>query len=217
MRIHPKRALNSYSFKIALMYVLFFLVSTLILFGFIYLTSTRNATTELDNALSHDKTLFVERYAQSGLNGLIRLINSRAQSEGENVAYSLIDAEQAIIAGNLERWPKFNQDTALTQFEVNIGTQEYAYPFRGELIGLPEGFVLLLARSKQRIVAAQSTLVRTFSWAALITLLLGLIGGYLLSNRAMRRIANINRLCTDIIEGDFSQRLAIIHPQDDLE
>ena len=101
-----KGALHSYSFRIALLYVLFFLVSTLILFIFIFYTGTRSITEQLDETLEVDKTALAERYSQSGLNGLIRLVNSRVQSQGHDSAYSLISQNQEIIAGNLANWPE---------------------------------------------------------------------------------------------------------------
>ena len=58
--------LRSYSFRIALLYVMLFLVSTFILFLFIFLTSTRSATEQLDETLRSDKTAFAERYSVSG-------------------------------------------------------------------------------------------------------------------------------------------------------
>jgi signal transduction histidine kinase len=214
-----KGALHSYSFRIALLYVLFFLVSTLILFIFIFYTGTRSITEQLDETLEVDKTALAERYSQSGLNGLIRLVNSRVQSQGHDSAYSLISQNQEIIAGNLANWPELQIQDGPVEFKTVTapnGTLTSAY--RGEVIKLPEDYSLLIARSKQRITRAQHKLVNTFIWAAIITLILGLIGGYLLSKRAVRRISSINRLCRSIVDGDISQRLSVApQVQDDLD
>ncbi len=214
-----KGALHSYSFRIALLYVLFFLVSTLILFIFIFYTGTRSITEQLDETLEVDKTALADRFSQSGLNGLIRLVNSRVQSQGHDSAYSLISQNQEIIAGNLANWPVLQIQDGPVEFKTVTapnGTLTSAY--RGEVIRLPEGYSLLIARSKQRISRAQHELVNTFTWAAIITLILGLIGGYLLSKRAVRQISSINRLCRSIVDGDISQRLSVApQVQDDLD
>jgi len=214
-----KGALHSYSFRIALLYVLFFLASTLILFVFIFYTSTRSVTEQLDETLRSDKIAFAERFVQSGLNGLIRLVNLRVQSQGRDSAYSLISENKEIIAGNLANWPDLLIPHGPVEFKIVTSpddTKSSAY--RGEVIKLPEGYSLLIARSKQRISNAQLWLVNTFTWAAIITLGLGLMGGYILSKRAVRRISSINRLCRTIVDGDISQRLRVApQVQDDLD
>ena len=212
-------ALHSYSFRIALLYVLFFLVSTLILFSFIFYNGTRSATEQLDETLQSDKVAFAERFLQSDLNGLIRLVNARVQGQGQNSIYSLISDKQEIVAGNLASWPAQILPQGLVEFEIAspAGNSERIV-FRGEVIKLPQDYTLLIARSRQRIINAQHRLVNTFLWAAIITLILGLGGGYLLSKRAVRRISSINRLCRTIVDGDISQRLKIApQVQDDLD
>ncbi len=215
-----KGALHSYSFRIALLYVLLFLISTLILFIFIFVTSTRSSIGQLDETLQSDKIAFLDRYEQSGLNGLIRLVNSRAQSLGNEVAYSLTTHDDEIIAGNLATWPLPFAPAPVGIMELKLGIsgdQSRQHNFRAEVIQLAEGYSLLLARSKQNIVNTQNKLRKTFIWAALITLALGLFGGYLLSKRAVRRIASINRLCQTIVNGDFGQRLTVTTVHDDLD
>jgi len=210
--------LHSYSFRIALMYLLFFLFSTLILFVFIYYTSTRSVTEQLDETLLSDRDAFAERFAFSGLNGLIRLVNSRVQSQGHDAAYSLISAEQEIVAGNLANWPTIPAPAGRLEFVLSpVSSREVSATFRGEILTLPDGYSLLIARSKQRIIVAQKKLINTFLGATLITLILGLLGGYVLSKRAVRRIASINRLCRTIVQGDISQRLKVLTVQDDLD
>ncbi len=221
MRYPLNRILNSYSFRIALTYVMFFLVSTFILFVFIYYTDTRSVNDQLERALTEDKTDFSERFAQSGLNGLIRLVNLRTQSQSDNAAYSLINAERQIVAGNLAQWPSETIQTADTKdhqisFKYSLDPSRL-YTYHGEIIELPEDYRLLVSRSDQPLIHAQRKLIQTFSWAALITLVLGLLGGYLMSTRAVRRIASINRLCRTIIDGDISQRLSINQAEDDLD
>ena len=215
-----KGALHSYSFRIALLYVLLFLISTLILFVFIFLTSTRSSIEQLDETLQSDKIVFLERYEQSGLNGLIRLVNNRAQSLGNEAAYSLTTYDEEIIAGNLASWPLPLVPAPVGILELTLGIsgeQPGQAHFRAEVIQLAEGYSLLLARSTQNILNTQNKLKRTFFWAALITIALGLLGGYLLSKRAVQRIASINRLCRTIVDGDFSQRLEVTTVHDDLD
>lgn len=210
--------LHSYSFRIALMYLLFFLFSTMILFVFIYYTSTRSVTEQLDETLLSDRIAFIERFEFSGLNGLIRLVNSRVQSQGHDAAYSLISAQQEIIAGNLANWPAIPGPAGRLEFVLSpVSASSKSATFRGEVLTLPEGHSLLIARSKLRIREAQKKLINTFIGATLITLILGLLGGYALSKRAVRRISSINRLCRTIVQGDISQRLNVLAVQDDLD
>ena len=200
------------------MYLLFFLFSTMILFVFIFYTSTRSVTEQLDETLLSDRIAFIERFEFSGLNGLIRLVNSRVQSQGHDAAYSLISGEQEIIAGNLANWPSIPALSGRLEFVLSpVSSSGKSATFRGEILLLPEGHSLLLARSKLRISEAQKKLINTFIGATLITLILGLLGGYALSKRAVRRISNINRLCKTIVQGDISQRLKVLTVQDDLD
>lgn len=216
---NPTSIRASFSFRIALLYILFFLLSTLILFTFIYVNSTRSATEQLDLTLTADKTIFIERFQLSGLNGLIRLVNSRAQSQGQQAAYSLISQNKQILAGSLAKWPQFDTKLARANEHVEFQIKQHNEPanFRGVVIDFTQGFRLIVARSTSIISNAQSRLITTFLWAAIITLILGLLGGYMISKRAVRRIAKINRLCQTIIKGDISQRLQVAHAHDDLD
>lgn len=213
-----KGTLHSYSFRIALLYIALFLISTTILFAFIFVTSTRSVTEQLDETLRADKIAFLGRYQQSDLNGLIRLVNNRVQKLGQEAAYSLITDQQQIVAGNLARWPDIAATTGIMEIELGISPDKRAeYLYRGEVIQLAEGYSLLIARSKRNIARDQNKLINIFIWAALITLLLGLSGGYLFSKRAVRRIASINRLCRNIVDGNISQRLHVAQVHDDLD
>jgi len=210
--------LHSYSFRIALMYMLFFLFSTLLLFAFIFFTSTRSVTEQLDETLRHDRAAFIERYGLSGLNGLIRLVNTRVQNQGYDSAYSLISANQEIMAGNLANWPNMPAPAGTFEFVLSpASSKDQSAIFRGEILPLPDGYTLLIARSKDRITDAQTKLIQTFIGATLVTLLLGLLGGYALSKRAVRRITSITRLCRRIVAGDITQRLSVPQVQDDLD
>ncbi len=205
---------KSYTFRLALVYLFLFLASTFVLFGFIFYSTTRSLETQLDETIETDIDGFADRYVQSGINGIIRLISHKARvpADLQDIAvYALADSKAEIIAGTIDYWPLLaikntSSPARLIEFDVR-DNDGHEHSMRSEILKFPDGEQLLVGRSTASIHTAQSKLIRTFLWAMLITLLLGITGGAVLSRRAVRRIERMNTLCREIMDGQFSSRL----------
>jgi signal transduction histidine kinase len=208
---------NSFSFRLGLLYLLLFIVSSFILFSFIYFASTRSLEQQLTTSLETEARIFDERYAQFGINGVIRLLAFRAQSQAKLGVYALSDSNNDILAGTVDRWPHIKQDTQSTELTLSFGEDKPAQVFVSIVSILDSSYKLLIGKSKEDIKRIQRRLINTFLSASLITLALGLLGGIWLSKRAVRRIEKINSLVNTTIQGDLTQRLSVPEPIDDLD
>ncbi len=199
------------------MYLLLFLLSSLVLFAFIYFANTRDLEQQLSDNLKQESALFSERYKQFGLNGVIRLLAFRAQNHTDLGVFALSDNNDDILAGTIGQWPSLIDHSGSTEFQLRLDEDQNPHPIIAEISHLDTNYKLLLGKSKRSIEHIQSRLVKTFISASVVTLLLGIAGAFWLSKRAIRRIERINRLVNTTIQGDLTKRLTVSDPVDDLD
>src|SRR5262249_34983237 len=72
---------------------------------------------------------------------------------------------------------------------------------------LPDGDFLLVGQSSYQLREALEVIVRAFGWGIVVTLILGLIGGLLMSAGMLRRGDSIRRTAGSIMAGDLSRRI----------
>lgn len=208
---------NSFSFRLGLMYLLLFLLSSMVLFAFIFFTNTRDLEQQLADNLKQESALFNERYKQFGLNGVIRLLAFRAQNQADLGVFALSDKNDDILAGTIGQWPSLVDASGRTEFQLHFGAHQIEQPIIAEISHLDRDYKLLLGKSKRSIEHIQKRLIKTFLSASIVTLILGLAGAFWLSRRAIRRIEKINTLVNTTIQGDLTQRLTVRDPVDDLD
>lgn len=217
MAKRPALLHNSFTFRLGLLYLLLFIISSFILFSFIYFTNTRSLEQQLSANLIADTKLFDERYRQFGLNGVIRLLVFRAKSEAQLGVYALADSNNDILVGTIDRWPQIPSDTRSTEIRLSFADGQAPQVIASKISQLGANYKLLIGKSKVGIKRLQRRLINTFLSASVVTLALGLLGGIWLSKRAVRRIEIINSLVNTTIQGDLTQRLALSEPVDDLD
>jgi signal transduction histidine kinase len=76
---------------------------------------------------------------------------------------------------------------------------------------------LLVGRDLRDASIFRDRITRTLSWAALLTLALGLAGGLIMTRNMLRRVEAVNRTSASIIEGDFSERVPLTGSGDEFD
>ncbi len=208
---------NSFTFRLGLLYLLLFIVSSFILFSFIYYANTRSLQQQLSNRLQSEAALFNDRYQQFGLNGVIRLLAFRAQNQDELAVYALSDQNNEILAGTIDSWPSVPTTLATAEFTLSLEEGQPDQEISARVITLDKQYKILIGKTKLTLKNIQRRLIQTFLSASIITLVLGLLGGLWLSKRAVRRIEKISKLVNTTIQGDLTQRLTLRDPVDDLD
>jgi hypothetical protein len=100
------RLLRSYSFRLALLYMLLLGVSVAILLGFIYWSTAGYMDRQTHATIDAEIRGLAEQYRQRGLAGLSSLIKERLARDPNGAGvYLLVDDNLSPLVGNLDRWP----------------------------------------------------------------------------------------------------------------
>ena len=200
------------TFRLALFYFGLFAVSTLVVLGLIYYHTVVYADQQSDETIDAEITGLSEQYKQRRLDGLITVINERSDpGRGSSMLYLLTDNRQVALAGNLSGWP----DATVGPDGWMHFTLEPSEPGARRHVAqatsyfLPGGYQLLVGRDLAERMDFQGRMIEALSWAAALTLALGLGGGLFMSRTVLNRIETINRASGRVMAGELGRRIPV--------
>ena len=98
--------LHTSTFRLALVYMVLFAGSVLILLGFIYWSTVTYMAEQTDATIRAEITGLAEQYRQRGLNGLEKTISERVERDPDGSSvYLFASRNRQPLAGNLSPWP----------------------------------------------------------------------------------------------------------------
>ncbi len=212
------RVLRSVSFRLTLFYAVLFMASAGALFGTVYVTATAAMQNDMAAVLRSEAYQLAEIHSRSGLTSLAQQIARRMNFRTRGPIFYLLQAPNGrVVVGNLPGMPPVN---GVVDFVPQPDTPETDIE-RAKLTGfgltLSDGSFLLVAQDATRLTDMQHAIVRAFSWASVLTLLLAVAGGALLSSSFLRRIDTITRTSRAIMEGDLSARIPVRGTHDEID
>jgi hypothetical protein len=151
-----------------------------------------------------------EQYQQFGLPGLVETV--RARSLHGQALYVLADSLHHVVAGNLEFWPQIpNAPDSMVEFDFErpISGKLEIRRARGRIFALPGDWMLLVAQDVHDRYLTERMFTTTLPWTVLLILVLGTVGGALMSRNMLRRLDTINRTSGEIIKGDLTRRVPL--------
>ena len=212
--------LQTSTFRLALVYMVLFAGSVLILLGFIYWSTVTYMAEQTDATIRAEITGLAEQYRQRGLSGLEKTISERVERDpnGSSV-YLFATPNLQPLAGNLSPWPAATPGAdGWIDFEFkDARAGEGVFQARARVFILQDGLRLLVGRDTRELKATQQLITRALLWGVAITLALALLGGVVMSRGMLRRIELINQTSRDIMAGDLSQRIPIRGNGDELD
>ncbi len=201
--------LRTQAFRIVLVYVLLFAFSVTALLGFTYWNTVRTLDGQTDQIVAAEITGLAEQYQHLGLRGLAESVRARSIGGGQAL-YLLTDHQRRRIGGNLDSWPQ----TVVTpenfvefDYERPIDGKVETRRARGRMLPVTGGFVLLVAQDVHERLLTTRMFTTTLPWTVGLILLLGLLGGALMSRNMLRRLDIINRTSGEIMAGDLTRRV----------
>ena len=212
------RILRSATFRLALFYAGLFVMSAGALFATVYITATAAMQSDMQAVLRSEAYQLAEISRSSGPVGLAQQITRRMNFRTRGPIYYLLQGPTGqVVVGNLPGMPPvegvidFMRDTA--DDEPNTGRDRLT----GFGLRLGDGSFLLVAQDASRLIDMQRAIVRAFTWAGGLTLILAIGGGWLLGNSFVRRIETIGRTSRAIMEGDLSARIPVRGTNDEID
>ncbi len=219
--VRPSKWLGSSSFRLALIYMMLFGGSVLLLLTFIYWSTAGYMANQADATIEAEIAGLAERYRSSGLTGLRNTISERiSRKPGGFSIYLLADNDLHPLVGNINRWPAI---PATQEGWLDFRLEGQGWPAgeihraRARAFQLRGGFHLLVGRDLHELQRTQELIVRTLVWGLAITLILGLVGGSMMTRSMVRRIEAINQTSREIMSGDLSRRIPMDRSGDDFD
>ena len=179
-RISP---FKSSAFRITLVYIVLFGLSVSIILGFVYWSTIIYKTNQTDDDINAEIQALSEVYATQGYPGLVKTLSKRAEQlrPGDATLYLLTDHQIRPLVGNLSGWPKmaFDNDGWLEfNFDYTGDNDDQEFSARARKFEVEGSFNLLVGQGMRDLATLKTLIGRALIWGLILTLVLGLIGGF---------------------------------------
>ena len=207
------------AFKLSLAYLLLFAVSAFVGLGYV----AWNARTVLDDqivsTIDAEINGLSEQYTAGGLRKLISVIENRVGEPSASLYLVTTPAGEHIV-GNVRSLPAGLLAKA-GQFEASYGREAEDEGARHRAImrvyQLAGGFRLLVGRDTRERDELRAAFGNSF-WASLgIVMLLGVVGGWFVASRVLKRVDDMTETTRTIMAGNLDGRLRVAGTGDELD
>lgn len=214
------RLIRTSAFRMAALSMVVFGLLAVVLLGFIYYATIDLIDRETNNVIEAESKGLVEQYSLFGLRGIARVIQHRSENLKEpGAVYLLVNADFEPLIGNLIPWPADPGGEPLTPPETSEwihfsvsrgeGEEKITRHMRARVISLSGGYHALVGRDIGEGERFREVMRAALTWSVVITLMLALLGGLLLSRQMLRRVDTIARTSRQIIDGDLTKRVKV--------
>ncbi len=211
--MNPVRPFRTSNFQLTVLYAGLFTASILVLFALTYRTAADYAAQDEAEEIDVEFIAIQDEARLAGDAQLPQIIDDHLrQRSGEHAAYLLEDAQGQRLAGNIPaRAPLTGAQTL--QAPIDGERRELrAHGYR-----LANGDYVLIGQDPHALRDMKRLIARAFGVNAAVTLLLAVIGGMIISNRALRRVEALGRTTQAIVAGDLSRRLPLRGTDDEID
>ncbi len=166
--------------------------------------------TETDTTIEIEIQGLAEQYQKRGLNELVDIIQQRLKRGPLTQSiYLFTDPEKKIIVGNLSAWPA---NATLENGWLNFSLQTLApnvesHQVRAKQFRLVGNYYLIVGRDIHELAETKQLMFDALLWGLSLTLILGLLGGYILTRKILSKVSLLDDSCRTIIGGQLSQRV----------
>ena len=207
------------AFKLTLVYLTVFALFAMFLLAYFAWNTRRLITEQITVTVDAEIAGLAEQYSLGGIRRLVIIVDNRARRPGSslylvttNAGESLAGNVGSLLPGILERtgWV----ETEYRRLDEAEGADHHALL---RVIQLPGGFRLLVGRDLEERERLYDVVLSAGKWSAAIVVVLGLIGGFFVARRVLRRVDAMTETTRSIMEGDLGERLPVAGSNDELD
>ena len=215
------------SFRLAIGYGILFVMSVLIIMGTTYLAATSEMRGIVRSSISEDMSVFRAAMADDGADGLRAAVQERSENAPDDRFFLLLAPNGELLEGNLpaKLWQEGIKDRRLGDGDVAASPnlklaasqnsdREVRLLSLGESLG---EFRVLSGRNSHILDETQEIMLSALLWGCVVTTLLALVGGYIVSIGPSRRVDDIAATTRAIVSGRFDLRLPVSRRRDELD
>jgi len=136
------------------------------------------------------------------------------------MSFGVFDAAGRYVAGNIDRLPpELPVDGALHRLANGIVRIDGVHTgaSRGVAVRVADGSSIVLTRTTDAADRVGAIIRNGFIWALSLTLIPGLLGGFLLARGSLKRVRHIETAVAPIMRGDLGARLPISERRDEVD
>jgi signal transduction histidine kinase len=212
--------LDTSPFRIAIVYSIVFACGAAVLLGAVDFAVSRVVDGSTDNLIEAEVQGLREQMVVLSRSDFIELIEQRSQDQDvRGAVYLMVDPQLRPVAGNVPAWPKIDASQGkwfLFKVSVPFGDETREHEMRAQRFPLPGGYKMLVGHDVQERQDVKSLMMRGLIVAVVMTLLLGLGGGFWMGRRILAQAGAISAVATQIMRGDLSQRLPVRDADDEI-
>src|SRR6201999_1503663 len=212
--------LDTSPFRIAIVYSIVFAIGAAALIYAVDFAVSRVVDGSTDNLIEAEVQGLREQMMVLSRGDFIELVEQRSQDQDvRGAVYLMVDPQPRRTAGNVPAWPKVDADAGkwvLFKVEVPFGDETRKHEMRAQRFALPGGYRMLVGHDVQERQDVKNLMMRGLITAVLLTLLLGLGGGFWMGRRILAQAGAISAVATQIMRGDLSQRLPVRDADDEI-
>ncbi len=215
-----RKIIHNSTFRMVFLYFMLFILSSLILLSFIYWSTVGFIFKQLDHHIDYDMERLQTIYNTRGKDALIIAIETSLKQKSYDSIYLLYNKKTGkILAGNLKHPPEglspgwhFIELSGLTKIE-----RQQSHSARALVMPLPENLVLINGLDVESAHQQEHMIFNSLLAGIAITLLLGTIGGFIISISTIKKINLINETISEISQGNLSMRIPTRGTDDDYD
>lgn len=214
-----RNPLRSLTLRLTLAYVALFCGSVGLMLAVSYVAGVWRPLQQVEADIRAQSKALVATYEAQGRDALIRGLERRATDFRGRLPYHVLIAPNgAVVTANLTDWPGL------------IGPEWHRYEFGTYATGAEEeheavvrdlklkgGYRLLVGLDTEDLDEREDLIMEALSWGAGMSLVLGALGGLLMTYAVSQRLESINRAARAVIAGDLSGRVALRGSGDDFD
>ncbi|WP_046191885.1 sensor histidine kinase, partial [Sphingomonas sp. SRS2] len=210
---------HSLSFRLALTYVGLFAASLLVVLGSFYLVVIYLPLESAKSEVQREARSLQNSYIVDGAPAVVERLRARERAPNPRRAFhAFIDREGHVLSANLPSWP--NQ---LTEGWWRLEADDY---LEGDEIdyealtidhGFDDGARLLVGRDIEDVSEIEEVLASGTLVVLAAALVVGILGGGLMSLAIGRRIEAVSATARRVMAGDLSQRVPVRGSGDDFD
>lgn len=208
-----RQVLRSLTFRYGVKYLLVLTATVLVITLLLYGLYSYRYFDELSSSIVDEQQSLKLVYNGQGLDGVFQYMRDQRDAHLlDRFHYLIIDGDGKRIGGDLpdatsyrmfdDGW--FYLELGLLQWGESVDVD-----FLARMTDLGGGVRAVVARDYRSVLFSGRLVFTTLAQAMLVTIALGLIGGYLAAKRSMERVDWLGREMSRIIRGDPSQRLDV--------
>ncbi|RYD89368.1 MAG: HAMP domain-containing protein, partial [Sphingomonadales bacterium] len=210
---------GSLSFRLALIYVGLFGASLLLVLGAFYLTVIHLPLRDVRAEVQAEARMLQNIYIVDGADALVARLKARERASNPRRAFhAFVAPDGKVVSANLPSWPhegiegwwRLEADDYLEGDEVDYESLTYDH-------GFDDGARLLVGRDIEDISDIDEVLQAGVLWLLAVALVVGLVGGGLMSLAIGRRIEAVSSTARRVMAGDLSQRIPLRGSRDDFD